>query len=294
LEHGGWNIRGRYIKGHALFIGQVTVLVTEENSTMKKRFVDIFAVILLTLISVALAFAVPPDNVAGRIWILPLVLVLPGYALSCALFAKQPAGIPERVIFSLGLSLSIVILCGLLLNLTPFGMHARSWAVLLGGITIAASAIALVRRRGQSGPVSGWSGIGRFGFTFRQGLLLGLAALVVGGAVVVSVIGAEQQPRPGFTQLWILPSGGASTKNAVRLGVSNMETTAMDYRLDVNIDGKVVKEWPSINLHPEGKWEVTFVLPSTNPAGNAKVEADLYRTDVPGKIYRSVVLWLNS
>ena len=259
---------------------------------MKNGSLDIFAVISITLISVVLAFIVPPDNVIGRIWTLPLVLVLPGYALICALFAKQTPGVPERFIFSLGLSLSLVILCGLILNVTPFGLRAGSWAVLLGSITIGASAIALVRRRGHSGPASGWTGIGWFGFNFRQGLLLGLAALIVVGAVAVSIIGAQHQPRPGFTQLWILPSSGASTKNAVRLGVSNMESTAMHYRLDVNIDGKVVKEWPSIALNPNEKWEVTFVLPSTASTGSKKVEADLYRSDTTRTIYRQVVLWL--
>ena len=258
---------------------------------MKNASLDIFAVISITLISVILAFIVPSDNVVGRIWILPLVLVLPGYALMCALFAKQTPGIAERFIFSLGLSLSIVILCGLLLNVTPFGLRAGSWAVLLGSITIGASAIALMRRRGQSGLAYGWPGIG---FNFRQGLLLGLAALILGGAVAVSIIGSQQQPRPGFTQLWILPVSGTNAKNTIRLGVTSMESTAMSYRLDVNIDGKVVKEWPAIALNPNEKWQVTFVLPPTTSTGMKKVEADLYRSDSTRTIYRHVVLWLGS
>jgi uncharacterized membrane protein len=255
---------------------------------------DILVVIALTIIAVALAFVLPPDWVPGRIVILPLVLVLPGYALMSALFPRREFGIPERLVFSLALSLVIAVLGGLLLNLTPWGLRAGPWAVLLGGITLGACAATFVRRRGQAISNSGWLRAGNIGLNFRQGLLLGLAGLIVCGAVAVSIIGAERQPYPGFTQLWILPAGGANPKNAVRLGVSNMESTAMQYRLAVSVDGKVVKEWPSIDLNPHEKWEATLLLPQTGHAGTAKVEAGLYRTDAPATIYRDVVLWLGT
>ncbi|MFL5656160.1 MAG: DUF1616 domain-containing protein [Ktedonobacteraceae bacterium] len=261
---------------------------------MNYKSVDIFVVIALTIIAVALAFTVAPVNVLGRILTLPLVLVLPGYALVAAMFPKQALGGAERAVFSLGLSLVIVILGGLVLNWTPFGLQAASWAVFLSGISLGACAVTLVRRRGQSISTSGWLWAGNIGLTFRQGLLLGLAAVIVCGAVAVSIIGAERQSYAGFTQLWILPAGGASAEDAVRLGVSNMESTAMEYRLAVNVNGKVVKEWPSIDLNPNEKWEATLVLPLTASAGDARVEADLYRTDVPTTIYRHVVLWLGT
>ena len=255
---------------------------------------DILVVVAITIIAVALAFVLPPDWVPGRILTLPLVLVLPGYALTSAAFPGRARGVAERLVFSLALSLIIVILGGLLLNWTPWGLRAGSWAVLLGGITLGACAVALVRRRGQSTSPPGWLRVGNVGLTLRQGLLLGLAAAIICGAVAVSIIGAERQPYPGFTQLWILPAGGANPKNAVRLGVSNMESTAMEYRLAVNEDGKVVKEWTSIDLNPNEKWEATLLLSQTGHAGTAKVEADLYRNDAPTTIYRHVVLWLGT
>jgi uncharacterized membrane protein len=261
---------------------------------MNHRSVDIFAVVAITLVTAVLALLVPPDIMLIRILTLPLVLVLPGYALTSSLFPRRVFGVPERLVFSLGLSLAVVILGGLALNLTPVGLRASSWSVLLSGITLAASAVALVRRRGQSTSAPGWLRAGNFSFTFRQGLLLGLAAVIVCGAVAVSIIGALRQSYPGFTQLWILPAGGAIAENAVRLGVSNMESTAMEYRLAVNVDGKVVKEWPSIDLNPNEKWEATLVLPPTGSAGVARVEADLYRVEASTTIYRHVVLWLGT
>ena len=261
---------------------------------MNHRSVDIFAVVAITIVAAVLALLVPPDIVLIRILTLPLVLVLPGYALTSAAFPERARGVPERLVFSLGLSMAVVILGGLLLDLTPFGLRASSWAVLLSSVTLGASAVALVRRRGQSMPAPGWLRAGNFGFTFRQGLLLCLAALIVCGAVAVSIIGAERQPRTGFTQLWILSAGGANAESAVRLGVSNMESAAMEYHLAVNINGKIVKEWSSIDLSPNEQWGATLVLPLPGSAGTARVEADLYRADTPTTIYRHVVLWLGT
>src|SRR5712692_8392038 len=126
------------------------------DSIMNHRSVDIFAVVAITLVAAVLALLVPPNIVPIRIVTLPLVLVLPGYALTSALFPNRSLGVAERLVFSLSLSLIIVILGGLALNWTPFGLRPGSWAVLLSGITLAAGAVALVRRRGQDIFTSGW------------------------------------------------------------------------------------------------------------------------------------------
>src|SRR5712692_3295196 len=286
---------------------------------MNYKSVDILVIIVITIVAVALAFVVPPDSVPGRILTLPLVLVLPGYALMASVFPRRSLGAVECLVFSLGLSLVIVVLGGLVLNLTPFGLRASSWSLLLGSITLGACAVALARRRGlrtchaertrsisalfrtchaeRMRSISALFGLLRIkgvGLTFRQGLLLGMAVVIICGAIAISNIGAAQQPFPGFTQLWILPAGGANPKNAVRLGVSNMESTAMEYSLAVNVDGKVVKLWPSIDLKPSEKWETTLMLPQTAHTGAVRVEVVLYRTNAPATIYRHVVLWLGT
>jgi uncharacterized membrane protein len=268
-----------------------------ERLIMKYRSVDkdILLAIILTIITMVLACLVPSNWDAIRVLALPLVLVLPGYALTSALFARRSLGIMERIVFSLGLSLTIVIVGGFALNFTPFGLRTNSWAVFLGVITLIASAIALVRRQRRTGTAQEAFGIGSISFTFGQGLLLGLAMLIICGAVVVSIIGAERQPRPGFTQLWILPgSGAANAKNVVRIGMSNMESQATEYRLTVDMDGKAVKVWSSILLGPDQNWEATLVLPQTGHTGTSQVEALLYRMDAPTTLYRHVVLWVNT
>jgi uncharacterized membrane protein len=258
---------------------------------MKKRSVDIFIVIALTVIMVALVFVVPTQNVPGRILTLPLVFILPGYAITSALFVRRELKFPPFITFTFGISLVIVVLGGLVLNLTPFGLRAGSWAVLLGAITIAASIVTLLLRQVLRVPASASLSGGKNGFSLGQGLLLGLAALIICGAFVVTIIGAQTQPYPGFTQLWMVPAHGASQQHTINVGVSNMESTTMEYRLVVNVNGKVVKEWSSIDLNPKQQWDTTLVLQQP-AAGSAKVVADLYQSNAPTKIYRYVVLWL--
>lgn len=268
---------------------------------MKQRAVDtnILVVIILTIVAVVLVFIIPPAWLPLRILALPLAFVLPGYALMSALFPGKPFGNAERLIFTLGISLSIVILSGLVLNITPFGLQARSWAVFLGVITLGACAVAILRKRKQEEVPERRSGFKDISFSFRQAVLLGIAALIVGGAFAVSIVGAQQQAQSGFTQLWMLPASTTSkVNNSVNLGVSNKESTPLQYHLAVDINGKVIKDWPAIDLSPNQQWKFTLVLQksllATSAATPAKIEALLYKTNDPKTIYRHVVLWLGA
>ena len=268
---------------------------------MKQRAVDtnILVVIILTIVAIVLVFIIPSEWLPLRILTLPLAFVLPGYVLMRALFHGKPFGNAERLIFTLGISLSIVILSGLVLNITPFGLQARSWAVLLGIITLGACAVAILRHRKQEEVPERRSGFEDISFSFRQTVLLGIAALIVGGAFAVSIVGAQQQARSGFTQLWMLPASTTSkVNNSVNLGVSNKESTPMQYHLAIDINGKVIKDWPAIDLSPDQQWKFTLVLQksllATSAATPAKIEALLYKANDPKTIYRHVVLWLGA
>ena len=261
---------------------------------MKYRSTDMLAVIALTCIAITLACTVSANYVAVRILTLPLVFFLPGYALTALLFNRQRQGIAERVAFSLGSSLILVILSGLVLNLAPSGLSSGSWIALPGIITLMASVAALLRQRqrqGQDAATPQWTG-SRYSLTVGQGLLLALAALIIGSALALSISGAEQQPYPGFTQLWMLPSGGAQAKDTVRLGVKNMEKTTMEYRLVINMGSKAIKQWSSLDLRVGENWQTTLAVPAVGQNSPVLVEALLYRLNAPTTPYRHVELWL--
>ena len=75
-----------------------------------------------------------------------LVLFLPGYALIEALYPKRELDELTRFALSIGLSLALVPLTGLVLNYTPFGIRLLPVTISIAGLTVAFLCTALYRR----------------------------------------------------------------------------------------------------------------------------------------------------
>ena len=101
--------------------------------------------ILTVLLAVVIAFF--PSTIARIILGLPFLLFFPGYTLIAALFPKKESlGGVERVALSLGLSIAVVPLIGLVLNFTPWGIRLDPILISLVVFIIAASGVAWYRR----------------------------------------------------------------------------------------------------------------------------------------------------
>jgi len=251
---------------------------------MNRKISDLLICSALAAVALILALLMPEHGPARALVALPLVLFAPGYALVAAAFPASQLGTIERLLFSLGASLAVAALSGLLLHWTALGLRPTAWALVLSNLTLVASLIALVRRRQQpaSEPIQH-----RVGLTLSQGGLLGLAALLVAGSVLIARDGAIQQRATGFTQLWVLPDSAAQA-DSLRLGVSNREPGQIGYRLLVTASGTIIGSWPRITLGPDEQWQATITLPTAQPAA-ATVEAVLYRLDAPETAYRRVL-----
>ena len=70
-----------------------------------------------------------------------LVLWLPGYALTAALFSQSQLQGIERTLFSIGTSIAVAILTGLGLNAVGISLTAWTWGIALGGLALAAGAV---------------------------------------------------------------------------------------------------------------------------------------------------------
>jgi uncharacterized membrane protein len=75
-----------------------------------------------------------------------LVLFLPGYALIEALYPKRELDELTRFALSIGLSLALVPLTGLVLNYTPFGIRLLPVTMSIAGLTAAFLLVALKRK----------------------------------------------------------------------------------------------------------------------------------------------------
>ena len=110
-----------------------------------------WATIMLAVITTVIVFIVPENAyplvyaryILGSIFI----LWLPGYTLTKALFPTKEIGQIERAALSIGMSLALVPITGLLLNYTPWGIRLTPVTLSLLALTLALATVALLRER---------------------------------------------------------------------------------------------------------------------------------------------------
>lgn len=105
--------------------------------------------ILLNLLVIVLiaVFNLFPSNILRIILGVPFLFFFPGYALVTALFIKKEEldGI-ERVLLSLVMSIVIILLLGLILNYTPWGIRLEPILYSTALFIFITSVIAWLRR----------------------------------------------------------------------------------------------------------------------------------------------------
>lgn len=276
---------------------------------------DLRAVSAVSLLCALLALLAPWETVAF-VFAAPLALILPGYAITAAAFARRRLAWPQFLALTLALSLATLVLGSLVLNYVPGGIRAFSWALLLPLVVLNGCRTAALRRAGEPA-LPRWPKprLNRV----EAGLLLGSLAAVVAALVLASATLPAKQAL-GFTQLWILPEAG-SLGSEVQIGVTNDEQEAVDYDLRVRIGGRgTARPEPAVagsekiearllglgqatalaaeiirrSFHLEpGETRVVRVGPPAAPAGSAvPVVATLLRHNRPLSVYRRVKGWL--
>lgn len=209
-----------------------------------------------------------------------MVFVLPGYAWSASLLYRCKFGIVETVVATIGISMTIVVLGGFLLNLTPWGLRHHSWTLLLLSALAAGVAVLWLKRR--QAPTAIPDPRRYCLFTSRQAILVILTFFVTAAALLVAQYGANQHTGAGFTQFWLLQT---SQPNTVRVGMRNQEGVATTYRLRITVGGRTLRDWYPIRLPPDSRWEAEALLTLPREPGDY-VEATLYREMNGDVVYR--------
>ena len=207
---------------------------------------------------------------------LPFVLFLPGYAFSAALLPDGRAGLAERIALSIGLSIAIAALGGLVLNAMPAGLTASSWRLLLLGVTLAAAAVAFLRR--TAGRISG-PGPLVTQISVREAAMLTSAMLLIGltlglGAIGMDPTGRNTPADAPFTQFWAVPSQNGQ-QSMIHIGLHNFEAERVTYAVTLEAGGHVLAEWPQVTLPSGADWQAQAALPP-NYAGR-EITANAYR-----------------
>jgi uncharacterized membrane protein len=275
---------------------------------MSSKNVDLLIATLIAVINIAWTQVPYHFLLVDIVFALPLIFLLPGYTLTQVLFrgrlstlspqvasdlvsrphlkVGRPIGGADQLVLSLGLSLALDVLVGFALNIFPMGLQRLSWTLSLGLLTTIFTLLAVLLRR--SGGMMKVSKTPKVRISAYEGILLFAAILVVVLAIWISML-RPIQPQPSFTQFWMLPANPAGQSCAVSIGLQNFESTSVAYRIVMKVNDVQTTTWSSIVLVPQGKW-VRSVSVGSGAAGNQYIEAQLFRVDKPGVVYRNVHL----
>lgn len=250
---------------------------------------------------------------------LPLVLFLPGYALTALLFPTKTAleGI-ERAALSVGTSVAVVPLIGLALNNTSFGIKEVPLLMSLSAFTILACIAAYIRRSrlpedrvfGVSFAASARSllaeALGKPDSSTEKTLRAFLVISIVALAAIMAYASIFPHERSPFTEFYILgPEGKAvnytteyilGESGTVIVGISNHENRPVNYTMDVRLENKSLplpENLTNIRLEDNTTLEEPLKITPSVEGRNMELQFLLFNEtdkDVP---YRDLRLWIN-
>jgi uncharacterized membrane protein len=243
--------------------------------------------ILGLIVVVALAIglvAVPPVAAWGRVALaIPLLLVLPGFALLQTLLGRQELDPWRFTLLTVGLSLAIVVVAGLVLALIGVRLQEVSWMSAVVAFTLIVGAPSILRAyRGGSWRRASLPWL----VPRRDAVLLTATGLVLVAALAFARLGAELQPTPGFTQFWMVHGEGG----IVHLGVRNFEDHAASFAVRVVSRGTTIASSDGIRLLPGQGWHEQLQF-STPDFEGEPLEATLFDANAPTEPVRRTVLW---
>jgi uncharacterized membrane protein len=238
----------------------------------------------LTLVVALACLALAAALFSAPVWLrapllVPLVLVLPGYALAAILFPLRTISPAERGVYAVGLSIAVAAVGGLLIQLVV-GLDRDIWAAFLALVTIAA---------GVRGPRGG--NRGRMTFSLAKmprslpiGVAVFLAAAVIAGMAIASAGDGlrDAQAKIHFTDFWLLPGDAGPRTQHVSIGLHSHEGRTAHYTVRLSREGLPLAT-ESLTLRAGEQWEQSFAV--TKIRQRVPVLASLSRDGLP---YRSL------
>lgn len=240
---------------------------------------------------------------------LPFALFLPGFLLTAVLFPKKDEidGL-TRITISVGLSIIIVPLIGLLLNYLSLGV--KLLPMMLSLIFLDTFLLFLSWYRRTNLPEEK-----RFSLTLTIDLLkwsnktkgtniIHTALLITGFLLIFTSVFILSSPKTGksFTEFYItglddktagypkqLQVGENGTVKAV---IINNEQQKTRYRMEILVDGDIIQTISPIDIKKQEKQEITVLFNTEELNDLVNVEFLLYRDGQDMKPYRQLRLWV--
>jgi len=253
---------------------------------MRQHNKDLFLLLILTVVDMLWACCPTYFAIISIVVAFPLVFLAPGYLLIELLTKEWNHDGTTHLLLCIGLSLSIDILTGFLLNITPVGLTTLTWNVSLGVLIIASTFLCIVkRRRWQAHRNQNQKDLP----TLCEFLLLTLTiGVVIFAFKYTSNINAKEEYN-SFTRFWLLLDKHQTHICIVELGIDSSQTVTTTYQVEVRVNGQHAAHWSSIVLAPQQKWGKRFPLVINRvQTTQLLIVADLYRQQEPNSVYRTV------
>ena len=259
---------------------------------MMRQDKDLILILIIAIVNMVWSYLPTHFVVVSVVLALPLVFLAPGYLLIELLSQKREQDGTKQFLLSIGLSLSIDILGGFLLNIIPVGLTTLTWSLFLGILSTAGALLCMVKRLQRQIYVDQKH---RDLPTRYQFLLLVLAIYVVIFAFMyANNTIADQQHRP-FTQFWLHLDTHTSHICTIQLGIASSEAVTTTYQVEMKENNQYATQWSLITLAPQQKWQREIPI-AINSGQNIRlqIEADLSRQQEPGSVYRTAQVLLAS
>ncbi len=263
--------------------------------------------LLVILLIVAIIFT--PSVVLRIVLGLPFVFFFPGHALTAALSPRREGvGGIERVALSFGMSIAVVVLIGLILNYTLWGLTLESTLYSIASFIFAMSIIAWVRRKRLEEEerfdiefqlrLPGWGG-----GAWDKVLSVVLVVAMIGALGMLGYVIATPKVGERFTEFYILGMEGEAAdypqvltvgeEGKVIVGIVNSEHERVSYHIEVMIGNAKNNEVGPIELEHDEKWEGIVVFTPNEPDEGQKVEFLLYKNGEVEPSVESLYLWID-
>lgn len=228
---------------------------------------DLAAVVAAAAIACLAAGLLPSALVVLRALLaLPLVLLVPGYALTAAIFGARRQPLAECAMFALALSLSATVISGLALDGLGVGLTARPWMGVLAAVTVVAAAIAALRGHVRV------LNRGRVLVRPREAAALAAAVVLLGGAAALGFTPLHAPSDTGDGTGFVGIDRTSRADTAVTLTVINDELQTSSYSLSLTVAGRPRAHYGPIRLAPGESWTRRLAIRPGRPRVVAKLE----------------------
>lgn len=264
----------------------------------KSKNIDLVIMVAITLLEVCLIIIWPSWQSPIRIILgFLVVLIVPGYILTSLLFPqKDDIDGVERLALSLGLSIAVIPLIGLILDKTPWGIRLIPIALSLGLFVICLSGFTLWRRSFVPIQKRYYLPLDNSGFLRAAGAITLIITFFVG----LVIFGLSLRPEEKFTEFYILGAEGKLENYvtelkpyeffSVKLGITNHEGEDVKYTVRAPFqDNAIIAE---MSVIADSTWEENIFNFASSEIGRQKIAFDLYR-EGEKEIYRSVHLFID-